>query len=177
MGLLDKLTFATGTTTKPVVKKVFDPLDRARETLINDLADQKYFAELILARDELPPRTRLMFWLYRGTYRFLPKVWVDAVKIDQDNPEILCKNLNEVMEVCDTLIEAATAGELDDALKQMIATRPKRGRAKSKFIRDAASEELSEKLHATLVEKQEVTGEDKKLLVRNKLRARAKQMA
>jgi hypothetical protein len=130
MAILDKLTFAEESH-KPV-GKVVDPLAKAKDNLIGALQEQKGFAKLLMEGKEPPKRSRLMFWQFSGSYRLLPKIGFDAVKIHPNQPEIVCAELEEVMQVCDTLIEATKAGELNEAIRRTISTRPLRGRAAAK---------------------------------------------
>ena len=142
MGILDSLTFAE--TSKKPIGKIVDPFVKAKGKFIDGLVEQRGFARLLMNGDELPKRIRLMFWTFFGSYRFMPKLGFDAVIIiNKDQPEIVCSDLEEVARVCDVLIEATKAGELDDALREVIKTRPLRGRAaaQAKIVAESPFEE------------------------------------
>jgi hypothetical protein len=144
MGILDSLTFAE--TSKKPVGKIVAPIVKAKTKFMEGLVEQRRFARLLTSGDELPKRTRLMFWTFFGSCRFLPKLGFDAVIINKDQPEIVCSDLEEVARVCDLLIEATKAGELDDAIRETIKTRPLRGRAlaQAKMVAEPPFDEVAE---------------------------------
>ena len=124
---------------KPV-KPIADPMVRAKQQFIDGLEEQKRFAGLMMTGQEIPKRSRVMFWVYGGKYRFKPRVGLDALEIVAGKPEVEVADLPGVISLCDLLIQATRDGELNDPIRGMLDKRPLRGRAagKAKLMTDGA---------------------------------------
>jgi hypothetical protein len=89
------------------------------------LEQQKRFAGLMMTGQELPKRSRVMFWVYGGKYRLKPRVGVDTLEIVPGKPEIEVADLPGVISLCDLLIQATREGELNDPIRRMLDKRNK----------------------------------------------------
>lgn len=126
------------------------PFERAVETITNSLLVQSEYAATLLRGEPLKKRVRRMFWQQPdGTWRFKLRLGLDPVVFDSDENEIQVNSLEEVIGLCETLIEAVHAGELDEEIKETVRTRPVRGRyAKKQTPEDEIEEEVEEEIEA-----------------------------
>lgn len=69
-----------------------------------------------------------MFWAYKGSWRFRLRLGLDPVVFATEECEIEVETLEDVISLCEVLIEAITNGDLDNEIRETIRTRPQRGR-------------------------------------------------
>jgi hypothetical protein len=101
-----------------------DPLGRAREKLLGQLAEQKSMASAALeGRLYEPPKALAMRKDASGTVHFILRVGGKPLELQPGKAAISIGSLDKLPGIVDALIAAVRAGELDPQIKEAAAAR------------------------------------------------------